>query len=80
MSEKMFIVVKTDSQYLSYVLSIHGTYEESIASLVKYIDDEFTQGFRVTKKSGTLFEVHQNGYLGKYFIAKFQILECEKPI
>lgn len=80
--KKMFIVISTDIDYLSYVLSIHDSYDSAISYLTSYIDEQFetslSNKYSVKQKSKSLYEVYQNGYLGKYFQGKFQIIETEK--
>ena len=79
----MFLVTHTDSTHMSCVLSIHYTYEDAISYLTNYLDEQYepntSNKYRVVQKSRNLFEVYQNGWLGKYLVGKFQIICSDLP-
>jgi hypothetical protein len=78
---KMYIVVSTDNNYICTILKICETPESAIAYLTSHIDYQYETSinnkYRVVQKSQKLFEVYQNGYLGKYFTAKYQVIEVK---
>jgi hypothetical protein len=81
-SLKLYIVVRIDNDYQADILAMHNTYDAAISFLTTHIDEDYevslSNKYTVKQKSNKHYDVYVNGFFGKYFQAKYQILQVDR--